>query len=86
MDKSDSADLLLTLDNLRLFDKSSANAVIKAIRCTKLAGLGALSALCVLNSKSKRYGFEFKGAERSSADVARLRCAMDGGLNEESRI
>lgn len=71
---------------LRCRDRSSANTVIRARRCTKLAGLGALSALCVLKSRSSLHGAVSEGACCLSADVASVRCAMDGGLKEESRM
>lgn len=65
---------------------SSAKAVMRASRCTKLEGLGALSALCVLNSSSSLYGPCSDGAWSLKADVASVRCATEGGLNEESRM
>jgi hypothetical protein len=71
---------------LRLRDRSWAKIVMRAMRCTKLAGLGALSALCVLKSSSSLYGLFSEGACCVSAEVARARCAIDGGLKEESRI
>jgi hypothetical protein len=72
--------------DFRCRDKSSAKTVINAMRCTKLAGLGALSALCVLKSNSSLYGAVSDGACCLRAEVARVRCAMDGGLKDESRM
>lgn len=75
-----------TLPLLRLCDKSSANIVIRAIRCTKLAGLGALSALCVLNRSSNLHGLSSSGADCFRAEDASVKWASDGGLKEESRM
>jgi hypothetical protein len=52
--------------------------------CTKLAGLGALSALCVLKRRSRRCGRGSLVVE--SVDEAKARWARDGGLYEESRM
>lgn len=67
-------------------DRSSANIVISAMRWTKLAGLGALSALCVLKRSNNRKGCLSEAAGLVIADFTRARCAIDGGLKEESRI
>lgn len=70
----------------RCRDRSSAKTVMRARRCAKLAGLGALSALCVLKSSKTRYGLFSEGACWRSAEVARLRWALEGGLKLESRM
>jgi hypothetical protein len=70
---------------LSVCEMSSAKAAINAILCAKLAGLGALSALCVLNSRSNLYGFSSDVCDCFRAVVARLRCAFWGGLKDESR-
>lgn len=67
-------------------DKSSAKRVISAIRCAKLAGLGALSALCVLKSSSSLNGGVSLAAGLAIAELASARCAIDGGLKDESRM
>lgn len=56
------------------------------MRCTKFAGLGILSALCVLNSSSSLHVLRSEGACCFNADVARLKWATEGGLKEESRM
>lgn len=74
------------LSLFKCFDRSSAKTVITAMRCAKLAGLGALSALCVLNRSNSLYGACSEGACCLRADVASVRWATEGGLKDESRM
>ena len=71
---------------LSVCEKSSAKIVISAMRCTKLAGLGALSAFWVLNNNSNLYGLCSPGPCSFSADCTSERCAIEGGLKLESRM
>ena len=59
--------------------------LMSAMRCVKLAGLGALSALCVLNNNNNLNGRLSEVAGDVSAEVASARCAVEGGLKDESR-
>lgn len=73
------------LPSFHALDRSSPRPTMSAILCWKLAGLGALSALCVLKSRSTLHGLSSVFAA-CSADVTRPKCALDGGLNDESRM
>lgn len=70
-----SMDMFLSGDEevLRDWEMSSASMVMSAMRCTKLAGLGALSALCVLKRSSNLYGFCSVGEGCFKADETRER-------------
>ena len=58
-----------------------------ARRCGNDAADGALSALCVLNSSRNRYGDGWCFVQDSwSAERARARWALCGGLKDESRM
>jgi len=72
--------------SFRVCERSSAKRIIMASLCSKAAGVGALSALWVLNSRSNRCGFSSRGPGDCIAEVASARCAIEGGLKEESRM
>ena len=59
---------------------------MSASRCSKLAGLGALSALLVLRRRRSRYGPGYLSEGFERVDSASERCAFVGGLKEESRM
>lgn len=69
--------------------KSTAKMVISVRRCSKLAAESALSAFMVLNSRSRRWGPGWVAIGLlvlCSAVRARVKCAILGGLKDESRI
>lgn len=70
-------------DTGRVLRRSRANKVIRRRRCSKEAGLGALSAFWVARRSSKRFGIVPRSSVR--ADTAIRRWARVGGLKEESR-
>lgn len=67
-------------------DKSSASNVINTMRCSKVAGLGALSALNVLKRSRSLNGLSSVAAGFFMAEVASARWALEGGLKDESRM
>jgi hypothetical protein len=72
----------------RVFWRSVAKIVIRVRRWAKEAAEGALSAFRVLNRRRRRWGpgvvlMGFESLERALR--ARCRCAVLGGLKEESR-
>lgn len=64
--------------------RSSAKIIIIASLCTKVAGVGALSALLVLNNSNNLRGAGSVVVLR--AVVANARCAREGGLYDESSM
>ena len=73
----------------RVFWRSVAKMVIKVRRWAKEAAEGALSALRVLKRRSRRWGpgAVLRGFESlDRALKASVRCAVLGGLKEESRM
>jgi len=83
----------LSFKEVREWSRSCANIAIRESRSEKDAAEGALSALCVLKRRRKRigggwsvFGVVVEVVLLWRADLARMRWAFDGGLNEESRI